>query len=266
LELSFISSNHIIPFRKIVMKIKDPETMEAGTKIPQHISIIPDGNRRCARRLMKQPWKGHEWGVKKINTVTDWCRELGIKAVTFYALSLENLDKRPRRELNFLFRLARKWIKDMVFNKKSKIHRERTRVVFFGRIDRLPDNLQADIGKAMEMTRDYKGFHLNIAMAYGGRQEILEACRSIGSQVHSGGIRPGEINEAVLRHNLQTNGDPDPDIIIRTGQERRISNFLLFQSAYSELAFLDCFWPDLTKQEFLATIQEFSQRNRRFGK
>ena len=235
-------------------------------KIPHHISIIPDGNRRCARRLMKRPWKGHEWGVEKVEKVVDWCEELGIKALTFYALSLENLDKRPKRELNFLFRLARKWIKEQVFDRKSKIHRTGIRVNFFGRIEKLPRDLRKDIRKAMKMTRNYNDFHLNIAIAYGGRQEILGACRNIARDIGAGKLKPREVDEMVLRHNLQTNGDPDPDIIIRTGKERRLSNFLLFQSAYSELAFLDCFWPELTKEEFFRVIGDFSQRQRRFGK
>lgn len=235
-------------------------------KIPHHVSIIPDGNRRCAKRLMKRPWKGHEWGIEKIEKVLDWCNELGIKALTLYALSLENLDGRPKRELNFLFRLARNWIKEQVFDRKSKIHRNRIRVTFFGRIDKLPGDLQRDIKKAMKITRNYSGFHLNIAIAYGGRQEILGACRNIASEVGAGKLMPREVDEMVLRHNLQTNGDPDPDIIIRTGKERRISNFLLFQSAYSELAFLDCFWPDFTKRDFLKVIGDFSKRERRFGK
>lgn len=240
--------------------------MKAAAKIPRGIAIIPDGNRRCAKRLMKQPWKGHDWGVRKVDRVVEWCRELGIKSVTFYALSLENLDKRPRRELNFLFGLARKWIKNKVFNPDSNVHRDRTRVIFFGRIDLLPEDLQEDIRKAMEMTRDYDSFHLNIAIAYGGRQEILGACRSIASEVSAGRLSPGEVDETVLRHSLQTNGDPDPDLVIRTGRERRISNFLLFQSAYSELAFLDCFWPEFSKEDFLKVIRDFSQRERRFGK
>lgn len=240
--------------------------MKAAAKIPSGIAIIPDGNRRCAMRLMKQPWKGHEWGMEKVDNVVDWCKELGIKSVTFYALSLENLEKRPRRELNFLFRLARKWIKEMVFDRNSKVHRDRDRVMFFGRIDKLPKELRTDIRKAMEMTRHYDSFHLNIAIAYGGRQEILGACRTIARDVRSGKLSPGGVNESVLRHSLQTNGDPDPDIIIRTGKERRISNFLLFQSAYSELAFMDCFWPDLTKKDFMKVIRNFSQRDRRFGK
>ncbi len=235
-------------------------------KIPYHVSVIPDGNRRCARRLMKRPWKGHEWGVEKIENVLDWCKGLGIKALTLYALSLENLDKRPKRELNFLFSLARKWIREQVFDRGSKIHRNGIRVSFFGRIDLLPDELQRDIRRSMELTRDHDKFHLNIAIAYGGRQEILDACRKIGRSIEEGRLMPREIDETVLRHNLQTNGDPDPDLIIRTGRERRISNFLLFQSAYSELAFLDCLWPELTKREFLRAIRDFSGRERRFGR
>jgi tritrans,polycis-undecaprenyl-diphosphate synthase [geranylgeranyl-diphosphate specific] len=235
-------------------------------KIPNHVGLIPDGNRRCAKRLMKQPWKGHEWGVEKLRDVLDWCSELGIKSVTIYSLSLENLEKRPKRELTFLFELARKEISDMIDKPNSLVQKKRIMLNFFGELDKLPDNLRYDIARAEEATKSYTGFNLNIALAYGGRQEIVDASRKISLKIAQGQLTPDEVNEMVLRQNLQTNGNPDPDLIIRTGGEQRISNFLLFQSAYSELKFTDTFWPDLTKKEFFSIIDNYSRRQRRFGK
>ncbi len=234
--------------------------------IPRHVSIIPDGNRRCAKRLMKQPWKGHEWGAEKLKEVLEWCRELGIKTVTVYSLSLENLKKRPRHELDFILELARKEISEMVDNPDSFVHKNRIKLTFFGELERLPDELRKDIARATEATKSYSRHNLNIAIAYGGRQEIVDASRRIGIQIAQGRLSPDEIDEMVLRQNLQTNGNPDPDLIIRTGGEQRISNFLLFQAAYSELKFTDTFWPDITKEELISIIKDYSRRQRRFGK
>jgi tritrans,polycis-undecaprenyl-diphosphate synthase [geranylgeranyl-diphosphate specific] len=233
---------------------------------PRHLSIIPDGNRRCAKRLMKQPWKGHEWGAEKLKDVLEWCGELGIRTVTVYSLSLENIEKRPKNEMNFLMELARKEISDMVDNPNSFVHKNRIRLTFFGELERLPDKLRKDIDRAEEATRSYPGYNLNIAIAYGGRQEIVDASRRIGLQIAQGKLTPGEVSELVLRQNLQTNGNPDPDLIIRTGGEQRISNFLLFQSAYAELKFTDTLWPDITREEFMSIMDEYSRRQRRFGK
>lgn len=234
--------------------------------VPKHIAIIPDGNRRCAMRLMKKPWKGHEWGIGKIKEVFEWCKELGIKTITFYALSLENLDKRPEQELNFLFALAKKEIDDILTDENNFVNVNKIKMNFFGKIERLPENLQESIKKAMEATENYNDFKINLAIAYGGRQEIVDASRKIGYAIASNRLRPEDVNEMILRHNLSTNGDPDPDLVIRTGKEKRLSNFLLFQSAYSEFVFLDSFWPELKKEEFFRIIEDFSNRDRRFGK
>ena len=235
-------------------------------KTPQHIGIIPDGNRRFAKRLMKEPWRGHEWGIDKIKTFFDWSKELNIRVLTFYTLSLENLDSRPREELEFLFSLANQEILSILDNPDSFVHRNRVRVKCFGRLDRVPPQLRDNVKALEKATKDYSDYHMNLAIAYGGRQEILDACQKIGRQVASGKLSPQDINELVLKQNLSTNGHPDPDLIIRTGGEKRLSNFLLYQSAYSELAFLDTFWPELTKEEFTQVIQDFSSRDRRFGK
>lgn len=212
---------------------------------------------------MLQPWKGHEWGAKKVEEVFGWCRELRIKEITIYALSLENLGKRPKQELNHLFNIARKEFHGVNTNRNHYIHKDKVRLHFFGELQRLPKDLQEEMRKASEATKSYSKFMINYAIAYGGRQEILSACRKLAAECPD----PSSISEDMLRHSLQTNGMVgEPDLIIRTGGEKRLSNFLLFQSAYSELSFLEPFWPDLTKEQFIAAIEEFSDRKRRFGK
>jgi len=235
-------------------------------KVPVHLSIIPDGNRRFAKRLLENPGKGHEWGTEKLKKVLEWCRELGIKNVTFYTLSLENLDKRPKEELDFLFTLARKELNDIINNPKNWTHETRTKLRFFGQLQKLPKDLQEKMERIGEMTKHYKNYSLNLAIAYGGRQEIVDAVRKIASEVSHGRISPESIDELVIKHNLSTNGTPDPDLIIRTGGEKRTSNFLPFQSTYSELIFLDTLWPELEKKEFFKAIREFGERERKFGK
>lgn len=215
---------------------------------------------------MKRPWKGHEWGVNKIKEVFEWCKELGVKIITVYSLSLENLEGRPKNELEFLFNLARNEVKDIIENKDNFVHKNRIKVIFFGRLDLLPKDLQENMKKAMKTTKNYSSYFINFAIAYGGRQEIIDASRSIAFKIKSGELKPENVNENVFRKGLQTNGSPDPDLIIRTGGEKRLSNFLTFQTVYSELVFLDPFWPELSKKDFFSAVEDFRQRNRRFGK
>jgi tritrans,polycis-undecaprenyl-diphosphate synthase [geranylgeranyl-diphosphate specific] len=194
--------------------------------------------------------------------VLEWCRELKIKNVTFYALSLENMQKRPKQELDFLFMLAKNELGKILTDRSHIVHRNRVKTTFFGRLDLLPPDLQQRINQIMEMTKDYGEHTANFAMAYGGRQEIIEAAKKVFEKAGSA----EDISEALFRENLYTNGFGDPDLIIRTGGEKRLSNFLPFQSVYSELAFTDTFWPELTKKEFFSIIDNFSKRERRFGK
>ncbi len=234
--------------------------------VPQHLAVIPDGNRRCASRLMEKPWKGHEWGFLKLEKLFNWCRETGIKIVTFYTLSLENLQSRPKEEIEFLFLLARKELNNILEDKDNFVNKNRIRVSFFGNIHLIPKDIQEVIKNVEKKTKSYSDYFCNLAVAYGGRQEIISACRNIGFLVQSKKLRPEDIDEKIFRHNLQTNGFPYPDLIIRTGGEKRLSNFLPFQSTYSELMFLDTFWPELTKKEFIAALKDYAQRQRRFGK
>ncbi len=234
-------------------------------KVPQHVGVIPDGNRRFAKRLMKEPWKGHEWGSEKFQKVFSWCREIGIRNMTFYVLSLENLSSRPRNELDFLMGIAGRELDSMI-DGTSFVHEHRVKVNFIGRTDLLDSRMQEKIRKAAEATKKYDDYTITLAIAYGGRQELTDAARRIGLKIASGNLKPEEISEEVIRQNLWTNGSGDPDLIIRTGGEKRLSNFLLFQGAYSELAFVDTLWPELSKEEFLSVIRDFSERDRRFGK
>jgi len=235
-------------------------------QVPVHISFIPDGNRRFAKRLMKQPWKGHRWGKEKLKDVFQWCADAGVKIITIYALSLENLASRPKHEIDFLLDLARKEARGILEDKSHFVHKHKIKVSFFGRTDLLPKDLQALFRKAEQRTKPYSSYFLNFAIAYGGRQELVEASRKIALKIANGKLDPEDVDELLLRQNLQTNGHPDPDLIIRTGGEKRLSNFLLFQSAYSELAFTDTFWPALTKKEFLSILKDFGNRERRFGR
>jgi len=235
-------------------------------QVPTHVSFIPDGNRRFAKRLMKTPWKGHEWGNEKLKDVFEWCAQAGVKVITIYALSLENLTSRPKREIDFLLNLAKKEARGIIENSSHFVHKNRIRVKFFGRTDLLPKELQEIFRKAEQKTRAYSNYFLNFAIAYGGRQELVEASRRIAVKIASRKLDPEDVDESVIRQNLQTNGFPDPDLIIRTGGEKRLSNFLLFQSAYSELAFTDTYWPALTKKELLTILKDFGNRERRFGK
>ncbi len=231
-----------------------------------HVGIIMDGNRRFAKRLMLEPWRGHEWGSKKFEEVLDWCIEVGIKHVTLYALSIENLSGRPREELEFLFKLMKDVAKGVVDDKNHKVHTNKVRVNVIGKTELLPPDLRNVIREAMELTKGYSNFFLNFCVAYGGRQELTEAVKKIVDKVERKEINAGDINEEVIKDNLYTSGMPDPDLIIRTGGEKRLSNFLLFQSAYSELYFTDKTWPEFRKEDFLDAIKDFQDRQRRFGK
>lgn len=234
-------------------------------KNPVHIGIILDGNRRFAKRLMLEPWKGHEWGAEKVKELLRWCKGTGVKYLTLYSLSAQNIFSRPKREMDFLLKIFEKEF-EAIAKKSHDAHKNKVSVKVIGRTSLLPKSLQDAIAKAEESTKNYKDYFLNLAIAYGGQEEITDAIIGIAKKVSEGAINPGQINEELIRHSLYTNGAPYPDMIIRTGGEKRLSNFLLWQSAYSELFFVDKMWPDFTKEDFLSAIEEFKQRQRRFGK
>jgi len=233
------------------------------SKIPTSIGIILDGNRRLAKRLMKQPWKGHELGAKKVNEFLNWCRELGIKYVTMYSFSIQNFN-RPKREFNYLMKLFEREALS-ILNPNHDVHKYKVRVKVIGRIWMLPKFVQKAFKKVEKVTKKYNNYFVNIAVAYGGQEEITDAIKKIAKKISNGIIKPKEINEDIIKQSLYTNGTPYPDLIIRTGGEKRLSNFLLWQSAYSELAFVNKMWPEFSKEDFINVIKDYQRRERRFG-
>ncbi|MBW2967899.1 di-trans,poly-cis-decaprenylcistransferase [Candidatus Woesearchaeota archaeon] len=228
--------------------------------MPKHIGIILDGNRRFARRLMLQPWKGHEWGAKKVGKLLEWCNEIGVKELTLYSFSMQNF-KRPKEEFDYLMRIFREFINDKEYRKR--IHDNRIRIRFLGRIHLFPDDIHRMMLDLEEETKDYAGHQVNFAMAYGGREEIVDAVKSIGRKLEAGDITSEEISEELVAANLYS--DHCPDFIIRTGGDHRTSNFLCWQSNYSEWFFLEKRWPEFEKEDLLACIEQYVSRERRFG-
>lgn len=230
------------------------------------MGIILDGNRRFARELMKQPWYGHKIGVAKAREVVQWAEEFDIPCVTAYVLSAENYYTRPKRELKMILKYFDEEL-EVVLSGDHPVHQTGTRVRFIGRLHILPEELQKKMRKVEHLTSRYTKHKLFVCVAYGGQQEIVDACRAIAEKVSGGSIKAAEIDERLFSHYLYMNGDvPYPDLILRTGGERRLSNFLVWQSAYSELFFVDKRWPELDKKTFKRIIAEYSKRQRRFGK
>lgn len=234
--------------------------------IPTHLAVVMDGNRRFARHLMKAPWLGHKYGLEKSRQVIQWACEAGIKYLTAYTLSLENLSSRPKKELKMILKYLDYEADNILKNKEHVIHQFNVRVNFIGRIHLLPDGLQKKLKAVEKETARYKKHVLNVALAYGGQQEIVDAAKKILVKGLQGIIKPSDVDETLMRHHLYTNGQPFPDLVFRTGGEKRLSNFLPFQSAYSELIFTNKKWPELKKKDFNAALNEFSERKRRYGK
>lgn len=232
----------------------------------RHIGVILDGNRRFARELMKRPWEGHKLGLIKSREVLQWACEAGIKYITAYVLSLENITTRPKKELQLILKYLGQEAENILKNSRHVVHRFNVRVSFIGRTHLLPKDLQKKLASVEKKTGMYKKYFLNIAVAYGGQQELVDATKKILEKGLKGVIRPADLSIKILREHLYTNGQPMPDMIFRTGGEKRLSNFMPFQSAYSELIFTDKRWPELTKQDFQAAINEFENRQRRFGR
>ncbi len=231
---------------------------------PVHVGIIPDGNRRWALEKKLKPWIGHQEGYKRIKEVLDWIWELGIKVVTVYAMSTENCTRRPPEERNRLFELARKGLRELLHN--ESIDKYRVRVKVIGNMSLVPKDIINLAKKVEEKTSKYNDRILYIALCYGGRQEILDAVKRISRDVKKGLLDPEEIDEEIFKKYLYTCESPDPDLIIRTSGEVRISNFLLWQLAYSELYFCEAYWPEFRKIDFWRAIRSFQHRERRFGR
>ena len=225
------------------------------SKAPKHIAIILDGNRRYARKLGMQPWKGHEFGLRKLEELFKWCIEFGIKELTLYTFSTENF-RRAKNEINYLFGLFWKEFSKMKENKG--IFKYKIKVNVIGRMHMFPKKMQKAMKDAMQKTKNNKELIVNFALAYGGRQEIVDAVNRV---LKSKKIT--KIDENSITQNLYLKNEPD--IVIRPGGEIRTSNFLTWQSVYSEWFFIDKLWPEFTKNDLKKVIEEFNQRERRFG-
>ncbi len=231
---------------------------------PEHIAIILDGNRRWASEKFVNPWLGHEKGAEKVEELLDWCLKLDVKSVTLYAFSTENF-RRTWEEVREIMRIAETWFRRLLTD--ERIHNNRTRVKVIGRIGSLPESLRQLISDVEKATENYDEHFINFAFAYGGRAEIVDAARKIAEEVHEGKLDYRQVDEKTFEQYLYTSHMPqqDPDLIIRTSGEERLSGFLLWQSAYSELCFLDVYWPDFRAIDLLRAVRTFQKRKRRFG-
>ena len=227
----------------------------------QHIAIIMDGNRRWAKEKNLPSAFGHKKGVDALKTTLRACNDFGIKYLTVYAFSTENWN-RKQEEVDFLMDLFAKTLK----NELSEMHKENVVINFIGDLDKLNPKLQEILHNAVEVTKNNTGVRFQIAFNYGSRLEILQAVQNIAKQVQNGAIKPENITEQTISDNLYTKNIPDPDLLIRTSGEKRISNYLLWQIAYSEIYVTDQYWPDFDRTSLARAVEEYHNRNRRFGK
>ncbi|MFH1536167.1 MAG: polyprenyl diphosphate synthase [Patescibacteria group bacterium] len=226
--------------------------------IPQHIAIIMDGNRRWARKRGLPDIKGHEKGAETLEEVVDAAEKLGIKTITVYALSTENIKERAKREVLGLFNLMRTGY----HTRLKKMMQKGVRVTFLGEVQGMPGTIKRIINLIRKTYIKSESIKLNIALNYGGKKELIEAIKDIVKE----GVDINKINEQIIERHLYTNGQPDPDLVIRTGGRSRLSNFLLWQTAYSEFYFTKTFWPDFDAKELKKAISWYQAQKRNFGK
>ena len=233
--------------------------------IPNHLALILDGNRRWAKKNLSVPKEGHWKGADAVEKLLDWCEEFDIKIITLYVLSAENLSRKDK-ELEFLFDLIKNRL-EKLYN-DPRIHRNKMRVKAIGRIELLPESLKEVLHRLDTVTKDYNEHFLNIAIAYGGQDELVDAVKKIGGKIKKGILDINDINKKEIESNLYTSHLPQssPDMILRTSGEKRLSGFLMWQSVYSELVFLDIFWPEFRKIDLMRAIRTYQKRKRRLGK
>ncbi len=236
-----------------------PETL------PIHIGVIPDGNRRWARKVGLPITEAYRIGSDKVEEFLGWALDFGIRIVTVYVLSTENFLRRPRSELELLYGLLKE--KLVKVRNDERIHRNRVRVRVIGRTWLLPEYVRREIELTERATANYSDHYLNLAVVYGGRQEIIDAVKKLIIDYSSGKLRISDLNEELLLRYLYAGDEPypEPDLIIRTGGEHRISNFLLYEAAYSELYILNKYWPEITKEDLKQALDDYARRERRFG-
>ncbi|WP_310429021.1 isoprenyl transferase [Chamaesiphon sp. VAR_48_metabat_135_sub] len=231
------------------------------TKIPQHVAAIMDGNGRWAKQQGLPRIAGHQQGANTVRSILRCCKDWGIANFTVYAFSTENWG-RPEAEVNFLMRL----FEGLLDSELDRMHAEGVRIRFLGDRSQVPIGLRNMMDKSIKKTVNNRAVTFNIAINYGSRNEILQACRSISKRVKNGELETEQIDESLFAKYLDTHGLPDPDLLIRTSGEQRLSNFLLWQLAYTEIYITNTHWPDFSNDEFTQAIADYQQRNRRFGK
>lgn len=229
---------------------------------PKHLAIIMDGNRRYAEKTGLTRYQGHEMGSEKLEEMLDWCMEIGIKIITVFVFSTENL-MRDSEEVEYLMDMFEENFYKLA--EDSRVHKYGIRIQVIGQRRLLPEKVRKAIDLAEQRTKGYDQYFLNLAIAYGGREEILQAIKKIAEAVKREEMKPEDITEESFSRLLYTKDHPDPDLILRTSGEERISNFLLWQLAYSELYFADIYWPGFRKIDFLRAIRDYQKRFRRFG-
>lgn len=230
-------------------------------RLPRHVAVIMDGNGRWAKQRGLPRFMGHRRGVDALKDLLRCCRDWGVEALTAYAFSTENWG-RPSEEVEFLMTLFERVLRQEL----REMMEEDVRIRFVGNLSVLPRSLQAEIEKSVAETANNEGIQFTIATNYGGRQEIIQACRAISQQVQQGNLNPDDIDEALFDRHLYTAGICDPDLLIRTSGEMRLSNFLLWQMAYAEIYVTDTLWPDFDRDQFHQALSAYQQRERRFGK
>jgi len=235
-------------------------------RLPRHIAVIMDGNGRWAQRRHLPRIAGHRAGVESARTIIDTCARLHIPALTLYAFSMENW-RRPKAEIDFLMRLLRQYLRKEL----PVIHRNNIRLQIIGRTEQLPEEVQADVAKGVALTAQNSGMVLTVALNYGGRAELVDAFNAILDHFRkkasngNGALANFRIDEETIAENLYTAGLPDPDLLIRTSGELRISNFLLWQIAYAEIYVTETLWPDFRRAELYAALADYQKRERRYG-
>ena len=234
-----------------------------SSELPQHISIIMDGNRRFAWARSMESGHGHSAGKERLKEVMKWVLDLDIPYLTVYALSSENLTNRTEEEIEILFDLYVQGLNEISVD--PLIHENGVRVNAVGRLDMLPERVRDAISRAEEVTREYKNFTFTVCLAYGGREEIIDAVKSLAKDHAKGEVEIDSIDANAISSRLYTSKLPDPDLVIRTSGEERISNFLLWQIAYSELYFTDIHWPSFSRQDLYWAIEDYVARGRRYG-
>ncbi|ACF45458.1 MAG: isoprenyl transferase [Prosthecochloris sp.] len=236
------------------------QDLKLHCQLPRHIAVIMDGNGRWAKENGKSRIEGHIAGVESVRDIVEACAQLQIAYLTLFTFSTENW-KRPEKEISALMQLLIK-----VLRKEAiKLHENNIRLHVIGNIERLPEKVQQTLNETIALTAKNTGLTLSIALSYSGKWDILQACRKIAEEAAAGALDPKKINEQLIESYLSTRAIPDPELLIRTSGELRISNFLLWQSAYSEIFFTRTYWPEFRRKQLYEAIRDFSARERRFG-